>query len=285
MNLLPIMHQSRCLILLAPRGTRSVPFAHVHHDGELYENILSEMQRFRGHVYLSEGNLTPEDLTADRRHFQFVDYSSWHLLTIDERGSVVACGRLVFHRPEAEFSELLVSRCALAHSKRWGRALRAAVEGEMRSAQQEGKEFAELGGWAVIRDLRCSTEAVRMVLAGYALGQAVGGVRGISTVDVCNHSSSILRRIGGIPLRDRETELPQFYEPQYRRDLEVLRFDSSQPSQRYGEHIQQCRQSLETVPVVTSGTFAALPKGGDAAWSVIPKTKEYPDIKYSRNFF
>jgi hypothetical protein len=243
------------------------------------------MQRFRAHVYLSEGNLTPEDLTPDGRHFQPVDYNSWHLLTINEHGSVAACGRLGFHAPEAGFFDLLVSHCALAHSKRWGAALRAAVEEEMRSAWQEGKQFGELGGWAVVRDLRCSTEAIRMLLTGYALSQAVGGARGISTVDVCNHSSSILRRIGGAPLRNGQTELPSFYEPQYRRDLEVLRFDSSRPNQRYAEHIQQCRQALETVPVVGSGTFAALPTGGDSSWSVIPKTKDYWEIKYSRNFF
>jgi hypothetical protein len=264
---------------------RSARFAHVHPDGQLYENILCEMQKFRGLVYLSEGNLTPEDLTPDGRHFQLADYSSWHLLTIDERGCVAACGRLVFHGAEAGFSELLVSHCALAHSKRWGSALRAAVEDELRSAREEGKQFAELGGWAIARDLRCSTEAVRMVLAGYALGQALGGARGISTVDVCNHSSSILRRIGGSPLSTGETELPSFYEPKYRRDLEVLRFDSSQPSQRYADHIRQCREALESVPVIASGTFGALPKGVDPAWSVIPKTKDSPETKYSRDFF
>jgi hypothetical protein len=243
------------------------------------------MQKFRGHVYLLEGNLTLEDLTPDGRHFQLSDYGSWHLLTIDERGLVAACGRLTFHPVDAAFSELLVSHCALARNKRWGVALRAAVDGEMRSAREEGKRFAELGGWAVARDLRCSTEAVRMLLTGWALSEAVGGARGISTVDVCNHSSSILRRIGGSPLRNGETELPSFYEPQYRRDLEVLRFDSSQPNQRYAEHIRQCREALEAVPVIASGTFAAFPKEGDVAWSVIPKTKGSPEPKYSRDFF
>jgi hypothetical protein len=285
MNLLPITHQSRCLILLAPRGIRSAPFAQVHHDGELYENILREMQRFRGHVYVSEGNLTSGELTPDGRHFQRADYNSWHLLTIDERGSVAACSRLVFPQTDARFFELLVSNCALAHSKRWGSALRAAVEEEMRSAQQEKKQFAELGGWAVIRDLRCSTEAVRMVLAGYALGQAVGGVRGISTVDVCNHSSSILRRIGGIPLRVGKTELPSFYEPQYRRDLEVLRFDSSQPNQRYADHIRHCREALESVPVIAPSPVAVRSNGQPRSWNVIPRTKDCPETKYSRNFF
>jgi hypothetical protein len=264
---------------------RSTTFAHVHHDGELYENILCEMQKFRGLVYLSEGNLTPDDLTPNGEHFQLADYNSWHLLTIDEQGRVAACGRLVFHPAEAGFFDLLVSHCALARSKRWAAALRTAVEAEMQSARNEEKQFTELGGWAVVRDLRCSTEAVRMVLAGYALGQAVGGARGISTVDVCNQSSSILRRIGGAPLRIGETELPSFYEPQYRRDLEVLRFDSSQPNERYADHIRQCREALKSVPVIASGTFAGLPQGGRPAWSVIPKTKDSPETKYSRDFF
>jgi hypothetical protein len=264
---------------------RSAPFAHAHHDGELYENILCEMQRFRGHVYLSEGNLTPEDLTADGRHFQIADYSSWHLLTIDERGSVVACGRLVFHRPEAEFSELLVSRCALAHSKRWGPALREAVKEELRWTRKEGMRFAELGGWAVCRDLRCSTEAVRMVLTGYALCQSLGGVRGISTVNIQHHSSSILRRIGGSPLALGDSVLPSFYEHQYHADLEILCFDSRFPNERYRGHIKQCRESLENVSVVASNPVAVRSTGQPPSWNVIPKTKDYPEIKYSRNFF
>ena len=285
MNLLPLTHQSRSLILLAPQGARPSRFTDVRRDPELHENILAEMQKFRGGVYVSEGNLTPADLTPDGRHLQAVDYKSWHLLTINEYGSVAACGRLVFHRPDAGFSELLVSHCALAHTERWGYILRRVVEAELRSAREQCMQFAELGGWAIAKELRCSTEAVRMVLAGYALGQTLGGVRGISTVNTQHHSSSILRRIGGSPLSMNGIEVPSFYEPQYRAELEILRFDAFQPNPRYETYIQQCRSALETVMVISSESTSEACETPDFTWNVTPCTEHSTGMGYSQNFF
>jgi predicted GNAT family N-acyltransferase len=259
------------LILLAPKGVHPAQFVDVRGDQDLYENTLAEMQRFRGRVYVSEGNLAPADL-SNGRHFQAIDYKSWHLVTIDECGSVVACSRLVCHRPHAQFSELLVSHTALAHNEGWGRPLRSAVEGEIRSARQAGMQFAELGGWAVSRELRCSTEAVRMLLSGYALGEVIGGIRGITTANIRHNSSSILRRIGGSPLQMNGSDLPTFYEPQYRSELEILRFDSSQPNLRYRGHIDQCRAALQSVMVISSVSVDIAVEMPELACSVMAHT-------------
>ncbi len=259
MNLTPTSpHYKRSLLLLAPREANpGAPFTDVVGDREVYDTMLSAMQKFRGQVYHSEGNLSLSDLSADGRHIQAVDTASWHLLTLDEQGTIAACGRMILHHEDASFEELLVAHCALAHSERWGRPLRWAIKERMLEARRRGIRFVEIGGWAVSRALRCSTEAVRMLVAGFALGQVLGGVAGISTANAGNHSAAILRRIGGESLISGEILIPKFYEPQYRRELEILYLDSSQPNPRYEDAIRECRRALETVTVISSGQGVA----------------------------
>jgi hypothetical protein len=253
MNLTPrSAHYNRFLVLLAPMGEHPPSFVDVTGNRNIYDRELAAMQKFRGQVYLSEGNLTPSDLSADGRHVQAIDLKSWHLLTLDEHGSVAACGRLVLPRPDASFDELVVSHSSLAHSQEWGYLLRRAVEEQMQATRQRGMRFVELGGWAVARELRCSSEAVRLVVAGYALAQILGAVVGITTADAENQSSSILSRFGGVPLAAGNTPFPTFYEEQYHRKLKILCLDSARLNPRYEAHIQDCRSALETVAVISS---------------------------------
>ena len=253
MNLLPGPCHGRRLVLLAPDDANLEGFSRPTVDRLLHDEALAAVQRFRGAVYLGEHNLAPSDLEPDGRHLQPVDAQSWHLLTVGAAGTVEACARITLHNRTARFSDTMVAHSALAHSPVWGGLLHLAVEEEIRSAQRAEMHFAEFGGWAVARASRCTTEAVRMVLAGYALGGLLGGVRGVSTVNRCHHSSSILRRIGGWPLVVGGTELPCYYEPRYRADLEILRFDSSLPNPHYRFHIAACGAALRDITVVSAG--------------------------------
>jgi hypothetical protein len=250
MNLLPGSYRSRPLIVLAPRGSDLTPFADAAVNKYLYDEALAGVQRFRGGVYLGEGNLTSSNLSPDGRHIQAADHKSWHLLTLDQTGEVQACGRVFIHEDGVCFDDLTASHSALARSEVWGQPLRRSVESEIRIARRRGFRFGELGGWAVARGMRCTTEAVRLVLACYAFGQLLGGVMGIGTVGIRHHSSSILRRLGGRPLTMHGTELPNYYEPLYRSELEILRFDSSTPNPRYAWSIEQCRAWFRQVPVI-----------------------------------
>lgn len=243
---------SRALILLAPFGVDPDSFVDVIGGRQIYDSVLGEMQRFRGRVYVNEGNLEASELSADGRHTQAADPRSWHLLTINEEGSVAACSRILIHSHNVAFRDLVLSHCALAQSECWGYLLRRAVEEQIQSSRQRGMRFAEIGGWAVDRELRCTTEAVRMVMAGYALGQLLGGVAAVSTVNMQHHSSSILRRIGGMPLSAGEVPFPSFYEPQYRAELEILCLNSFQPNPVFQRYIREGLAALRTATVISS---------------------------------
>lgn len=253
MNLMPQSGNiMRRLFLLAPPGQHPSRFRDVEADGDLHADALARVQQFRGAVYVEEGNLTSEDLAFGGRHVQAADARSWHLFTMNVRDEVEACGRLLPHPEYVDYADLGISHSSLAESEEWGPVLREAVEEEIRTARNRGVRFVEFGGWAVSRRLRCTTEAIRMCLAWYALCQAIGGTIGLGTANTGHHSSAILRRMGGRPLAKAGQPIPRFYEPRYRAELEILRFDSAEPSPRYAAHIEQCLHALGTVTVIAA---------------------------------
>ena len=136
-------------VILAPAASAFLnpEFRNVHYEPEWYEQILGEVQRLRGRVYLHDGAIQQEQLSADGRHISPVDSLSWHIVTLDERGLVVACARLHEHAPSAGFEDLSVSGSALAKSPKWGRRLRAAVQSVRKRAYASAGRFIEAGGW------------------------------------------------------------------------------------------------------------------------------------------
>src|ERR1035438_2542373 len=85
---------NRRFILLSPPG---VPlrgaFRQVDDDAVWRQELLSDMQRLRGRVYLQDGAISEQDLTADGRHVQLIDEESWHLLILNPHDRVMGCTR------------------------------------------------------------------------------------------------------------------------------------------------------------------------------------------------
>ena len=127
-----------------------------------------------------------------------------------------------------------------------------AVETEIARAKLSGAAFSEVGGWAIVPEKRCTTEALRIAMATYGLAQMLGGCVGISTATERHHSASILRRIGGRSLEYGGTELPAYYDPQYRCRMEVLRFDSNSPDASGRRWVEQLSERVAEVSVVAA---------------------------------
>jgi hypothetical protein len=244
----------RGLVLLAPRRS-AIPgtFSHGKFDRDGYEQLLAEMQRFRGATYLKDDAISAQDLDDSGRHRLDMDTQSWHVLSLDDDGHVCGCSRLTGWNKNVEFHNLGVGKSALAQSDSWGPKLRMAVEKEMQIAAFSDLTFSEVGGWAIAEKLRSTTEALRIALATYALGQVLGGVIGLTTATVRHSSANVLRKIGGCSLVSDATELPKYFDPQYGCEMEILRFNSNEPNPRFAPWIQQIRSELLSVPVLTAG--------------------------------
>ena len=236
--------------MLAPSQSAASQFDQASVDPALHHRLLAEAQRLRGRIYLQDGAVQPSDLLSDDRHIQAADYQAWHLLTLDENEAVVACIRYFAHEASVRFSELSVADSGIAQSAEVGTRVREAVEAELDCARRRGVWYVELGGWAVCESLRCTTEAIRTLLTVYALSQVRGGAVGLCSATTRHHSSSILRRIGGRPLKANGVEVSSYYDVQYACEMELLRFDSESPNHRYVDWISDCREVLRQVPVI-----------------------------------
>jgi hypothetical protein len=139
-----------------------------------------------------------------------------------------------------------------------------AVEAEMARARAEGLRFAEVGGWAISKERRGSPEGLMIALGTYALSRMLGGAIGITTANVAHSCSSILRRLGGAYLEFEGKPIPSYFDPKYNTEIDLLRFDSRQPSAKYAELIETVMDTLTNVSVV-GGSLATMPNRAGTA--------------------
>ena len=241
------------LLLLAPSSlTEDANFGSCQIiDKSQYNFLLSEAQRLRARVYLQDGAIDPGEILRDGRLIHTHDEDSWQLLVINWNGEVAGCARYIPHKEEVSFSELAIAKSALASSHPWGRRLRRAVEAERAKARRRGINFAEVGGWALAEELRYSMAALEIFVNICALARLFGGAVAVTTATFRHHSSSILRKLGGHGLVTKEgIELPSYYDPKYKCEMEILRFDTDSPNPRYLDRIKYCQQKLATVPAI-----------------------------------
>lgn len=234
-------------------------FENVQSNSSRHEILLSGIQRLRGKLYLEDGAIEGNQLSTDGRHRLSGDEHAWHVVALDQKGEVAGCSRYVAHPNTIGFHRLSVRNAALASSGEWGMAFRAAVARDVEQARRRGVSYVEVGGWALAPELRRSREALRIALATYGLARALGGCIGITTATRRHCSSEILRRIGGSSLQANRTDLPPYYDPQYRCEMEVLRFDSIHANPRFESWVSDLCAYWLTAPVIRRDSSSAAP--------------------------
>jgi hypothetical protein len=250
------------LVLLAP-PSRTIPtkLTNTSVDSFRHADLLAQMQRLRGSVYLKDGALSAQQLSTDGLHQTPEDDRSWHLLMLDDNGDVDACVWYLQHDDAASFDRLRVRNCPLVAQPAWRNMLIGAVESEIAEARKHGMGYAEVGGWAVAEQSRCSSEGLVLALAGYSLGRLLGGALGITTATVRHCSSTILRRLGGSALTLNGRPIPSYFDARYKCEMELLRFDSRQPNAKYNHLVDVLKNKLTQALVIASSrsTVPAVP--------------------------
>jgi hypothetical protein len=239
------------LLLVAPAGACLESFnGEITPSDRLHAELIADVQRLRGGIYLEDGAIDPSDLTSDGRHVSALDEESWHLLTITQAGRLVGCTRFRQHPNTVRTDDLGVARAPLATSDQWGEGFHASLNSEIDTARSAGFSYVEVGGWALHKEVRGTAEALNSVLATFAWSKIQGGALGISTATHRNGSASILRRLGGKSLECDGAALPPYYDENYKCMMEVLRFDSRKPNPKYAAMIENLAADLATRPVV-----------------------------------
>jgi hypothetical protein len=242
--------QNRFIVLTPTRLTMPEVFRNVDANTRRHRQLLAGMQRLRGRVYEADGAVRPSELTADGRHKLSVDENSWHVLSLDPHGEVVACLRFLKESHASGFDALRVRHAALARSPQHGLRFRRAVQREIDQARSTSIGFGEVGGWAVREDHRWTPESLRIVLATYALLELLGSSVGVATATFRHSSATILRRIGLSTLQTDGEEIPPYHDPQYGCLMQILRFDSRFPNPRYRTWVMSLMADLTNAPVV-----------------------------------
>jgi hypothetical protein len=251
--------QTRFVVLSPSKLAAPSVFRNIDANNRRHDELFAEMQRFRGQMYLSDGAIQKSDLTFDGRHRVDIDDASWHILSLNPQGRVVSCLRYLDQTNTSSFDDLCVKHAALARCPTMGSRFRTAMQRGLDYARQLGIGFAEVGGWAVAEDHRWTLEPLRIILAAYALAELLGGCSGVATATFRHSSAMILRRIGLSPIVTDGQELPPYYDPQYRCQMEVLQFNSRQPNPKYRESVWELSELLRAAPVTCrEGFFPSL---------------------------
>jgi len=240
----------RRLVVLAPPAERVPPFfQRVTADDSKRADWLRAVQQLRGSVYVADGAIQPQQLTADGRHTTPEDERAWHILTRDQAGLVTSCIWYLEHRNAQSIYDVRTRHCPLVRTKEWRDRIREAVASEMAAAKDSGVRFAEVGGWAVAPEHRCTGDGLILALAAFSLSLSLGGAIGLTTATVRHSSAVMLRRLGLAPLEVKGGTVPTYYDPAYQCDMELLRFDSRRPSPKYLGVVDLLRERLEVVNV------------------------------------
>ena len=197
---------------------------------------------------LEDGALKPDQLTADGRHRTVEDERSWHLLMLDHQHRVSACIWYLEHHAATSIRELRVRSCPLADAPD-GR-LRDAVHAELARARHEQIHYSEVGGWAVSKHSRCTSEGLILILATFGLSRILGGALGVATATARHSSATILRRLGLSRFEVHGDAVKPYYDPHYECEMEVLRFDTRRASVRYHDMIDRMMPRLREVAVI-----------------------------------
>jgi len=244
--------------LLAPaEAGRVVSNASISADGELHQHYLSSLQRLRAQVYLEDGAIHPWQLDHYGRFWMDGDEKSWHFLLVNAQERAVACLRLFLHENTVSFDQLRLTHSSVAKDPVWGTKLRVAVEKELVEARRANIGYAELGGWAIDPEYRCTKAALETLIASYAWGQMIGNCLSSCTATVRHRSATILRRIGGESLIANGEAIPPYIDPQYGCLMEILRFDSRDINARFAKLVEETRQKLEACTVIRPGLSGA----------------------------
>lgn len=238
------------MVLLAPPhadGARLFPTSYCVDPGR-HDDLVGQMQCLRGQVYLEDGALRPDQLTPDGRHRTREDERSWHLLMLDRRQRVSACIWYLEHQAPASIHELRVRSCPLAKSP--DGHLRDAVHAELARARDEQVRYSEVGGWAVAKHSRCTSEGLILILATFGLSRILGGALGVATATARHSSAAILQRLGLSRFEVRGNAVRPYYDPEYDCEMEVLRFDTRRASARYHDLIEHLKPRLREVSVI-----------------------------------
>jgi len=209
-----------------------------------YMAAVSEIQRFRGRVYVADGAIPASALDEAGRHYQEFDFENYHLCLRNWQGRIGGCLRLRLHERTAEVRDLWLHELIKRMHPDMAESCYAALTSLFEMSRRDNVRIGEIGGWAVDEEFRNHRVSTLLPIAGWALYQIVGNAFGVASATRRHHSAAILKRIGGFELKHGDEQLPCFMDDFHGCELELLGFDSRRPNPKYEKLVTDLKAFL-----------------------------------------
>jgi hypothetical protein len=218
--------------------------------GETFPSIaehcdaFSEIQRFRGRVYVADSAIPASALDEKGRHSQDFDFENYHLCLRNLEGQIRGCFRLRLHPLGAAIRDLKLYDVIERMPRELADLSYGALAAVFELSSREGIRIGEVGGWAIDEKLRHHCAATLLPFAAWALYQVIGNAMVVASATTRHHSSAILKRMGGFALMYGGTKSPRFVDDFHGCELELLGFDSRRPHPKYEKLVAELKEVL-----------------------------------------
>jgi hypothetical protein len=220
--------------------------------GETFPSIaehcdaFSEVQRFRGRVYVADKAIPASALDEKGRHSQDFDFENYHLCLQNLEDRIVGCLRLRLHEPTNEIPDLRLHELIKRMNPDLAESCHRALTSLFESSRRDNVRFCEVGGWAIDEELRHHRISTLLPIAGWSFYQIMGNAIVVVSATTRHHSSAILKRLGGFPLMDGDKQLPSFMDDFHGCEMELVGFDSRRPHPKYEKLVAELKDFLLT---------------------------------------
>jgi hypothetical protein len=235
----------RRLLVLPPRGLGAPAGLNSNYiQGTDYARSISDIQRFREAVYVRDRVLSVSTLDSCSHDQAGSDYKSWHFVIATGAGEICGCIRMQFYPPTADLSTLHLHACLSRAPADRVEHLHAGVQSFRQTAYNAGLRFGEVGGWAVSEEFRRSSTSILLPITVWAMCRILGDASILATATTRHQSAAILQRIGGFVLPYNGIPVDGYFDSYFGCEMEILGFDSRQPSAKYAELVAETRRFM-----------------------------------------
>lgn len=221
----------------------------------MYRNLVDEIQRFRGYVYVKDKAIPSSSLDEQGRHYSEYDFRAWHIVLRDRRQELcgaIRVGLMPWTRIN-DISDLQVvqylARLSAGNDEK--ATLQTVVRNFLENCRTIQPTVWEPGAWAVSEDMRRSRLAPVLAASIWSLGRAIGGAAGVSTATTRHGSSEILKKMGGFELAFNGAPLPPFYDTYHECFIELVGFDSDYLNPRLETTVTEIQDYIKGLPIIT----------------------------------
>jgi hypothetical protein len=209
-----------------------------------YDAVLSEIQRLRGSRYFADGAISAAALDAHGRHVTAEDEKCYHLVL--SNGRVQGCLRLRLHpKSDEQITKYAVYDLIRRMPGELAKKYHAGLEELIRTYCDVGMVVGESGGWAISQDFQGHVAMLAVPLAGWSFSRVLSRQVWIAAATERNGSAEMLKRMGGWRLKLKGEELPSFYDPGYKCQMELLCFDSDILNPKFEPAVRDLQALLE----------------------------------------